>query len=250
MPAPLSIQLYTVRNLIAQTGFAPVVKQIADIGFVGVEPAGFPGTDAAGAAKLFRELGLQSASGHFPMPVGPHRNKVLDDARTIGAQYVISGFGPDDFKTPELIKKTCAAFNEAAANCAAAGLTFAIHNHWWEFQQVAGRYVYEHMLDHLQPNVMFEIDVYWVQTGGPHPAQIVKQFGRRAPLLHIKDGPCVTGQPMTAAGEGKVDFPAIAKVSVADWWVVELDECATDMLEAVRKSYRFLTTNKLARGNK
>ena len=26
-----------------------------------------------------------------------------------------------------------------------------------------------------------------------------------------------------------------------DWWIVELDRCATDMVEAVEKSYAFLT---------
>jgi sugar phosphate isomerase/epimerase len=228
----LSIQLYTVRNLIAQRGFAAVVRDIAAIGYPAVETAGFPGTDAVAAAKLFRELGLQSVSGHFPMPLGDQKNKALDEARTIGAKYVISGKGPDDFKTLDLIKQSCAEFNEAAANAAAAGLTFAIHNHWWEFQMLNGRRVYECMLEHLQPN----------------PAEVVRRLGRRAPLLHIKDGPCVTGQPMTAVGDGRVDFGAIAKASQADVWVVELDECATDMMEAVRRSYRYLTGHRLAAG--
>jgi hypothetical protein len=31
---------------------------------------------------------------------------------------------------------------------------------------------------------------------------------------------------------------------------VELDACATDMMEAVAKSYRFLTGRKLAKGRK
>ncbi len=244
----LSIQLYTVRDLIAQRGFAPVVRDIAAIGYAAVETAGFPGTDAAAAATLFRELGLQSVSGHFPMPVGAQKNKVLDEARTIGARYVISGKGPDDFKTLDRIKQSCAEFNEAGANAAAAGLTLAIHNHWWEFQMLDGRRVYEYMLEYLQPNVLFEVDVYWVQTGGDNPAEVVRRLGRRAPLLHIKDGPCVTGQPMTAVGDGRVDFGAIAKTSQADVWVVELDECATDMMEAVRRSYRYLTGHGFAAG--
>ena len=54
--------------------------------------------------------------------------------------------------------------------------------------------------------------------------------------------------PMVAVGEGTLDFDAIAQASAAEWWIVELDECATDMLEAVRKSYAYLTTKGLAVG--
>jgi hypothetical protein len=32
------------------------------------------------------------------------------------------------------------------------------------------------------------------------------------------------------------------------WHIVELDACATDMFEAVEKSYRFLTGRGLSRG--
>ena len=43
-------------------------------------------------------------------------------------------------------------------------------------------------------------------------------------------------------------FRSKAAGSNAEWLIIELDECATDMMEAVRKSYRYLTTQGLARG--
>src|SRR5690348_15630065 len=107
MPSPISIQLYTVRDLIAKNGFADVVKQIADIGYANVETAGFPGTNAKDAAKLFKSLGLQAPSGHFGMPIDNKKNEIIDAAKAIGCQYLVSGKGPDDFKTPDLIKKSC-----------------------------------------------------------------------------------------------------------------------------------------------
>ena len=42
MAAPIAIQLYTVRDLLAKN-FKTVVTQIAEMGYVGVETAGFPG---------------------------------------------------------------------------------------------------------------------------------------------------------------------------------------------------------------
>ena len=70
----------------------------------------------------------------------------------------------------------------------------------------------------------------------------MKELGPRVPLLHLKDGPAVQGAPQLALGEGVVDVRGVIDAAVAtDWLIVELDECATDMLEAVEKSYRYLT---------
>ena len=252
MPATVGLQLYTVRQLIAKSSFAAVVKEVAKIGYPGVELAGFPGTTAADAGKLLRDLGLKVTSGHFALPLGDQKQQVLDEVAAVGAKRIVSGRGPDDFKTLDLIKKSCDLFNQAGDVAAQNGLTLGIHNHWWEFQKVDGRLVFDVMREQLRPGIFFEIDVYWAKTAGADPAVEVKKAGARAPLLHIKDGPCQQGQPMTAVGAGKVDFPAIAKVSAgtADWWIVELDDCATDMMEAVRQSYRYITTNGFAKGKK
>jgi len=52
---------------------------------------------------------------------------------------------------------------------------------------------------------------------------------------------------MVAVGEGKMDVAGIVQAGTsAEWLVVELDRCATDMLEAVRKSYTNLEA--IARG--
>jgi sugar phosphate isomerase/epimerase len=108
------------------------------------------------------------------------------------------------------------------------------------------------MLEYLSPDVFFEIDTYWVQTAGPDPAEVVKKLGQKAPFLHIKDGPCVKGEPMVAVGDGVMDFPSIIEAGegTTEWLVVELDACATDMMEAVKKSYDYLVGTGLARGNR
>ena len=104
----------------------------------------------------------------------------------------------------------------------------------------------------MEPDIFFEIDTYWAKTAGLDPVKVVAELRERAPLLHIKDGPAVKGEPMVAAGEGNMDFPAITQAAggVPEWWVVELDACATDMLEAVEKSYDYLTGHNLATGKR
>ena len=106
------------------------------------------------------------------------------------------------------------------------------------------------LLERLSPDVFFEVDTYWAQTGGADPAEVVGRLGSRAPLLHIKDGSCVKGEPHTAVGQGIVDFPAIVAAGgdAVEWMIVEFDDCATDMMEAVEKSQAYLTGKGLARG--
>ncbi len=250
MAAPVALQLYTVRKVAEKEGYESVVRKVAAMGYAGVEPAGFPGSNAKDAAKLFQDLGLAVPSAHVGIPIGEKKNETIDVMKTLGSKRAISGFGPKEFATLDLTKAACDKFNEAAANCKAAGLQFGIHNHWWEYQPVEGQMVYKVMLEKLDPGIFFEIDTYWVKTGGCDPVAVVKEMGKRAPLLHIKDGPAQQNVPQTAVGEGVLDFPKIVQAagSNVEWLVVELDECATDMMEAVDKSVKYLIAKGLGRG--
>ena len=235
----------------ANMTFEQVAQAAADIGYAGVETAGFPGTSPEEAGRLFRDLGLVVPSAHTPLPLGGHKREVLDTMAALDCRRIVSGKGPDDFRTLDRIKRTCELFNQASRVARSNGLAFGVHNHWWEFQQVEGRYVYEVMLEQLAPDVFFEIDTYWVQTAGFDPAEVVDRLGERAPLLHIEDGPAVRDEPMVAVGDGVLDFPRIVEASAGwtEWMIVELDACATDMTEAVEGSYRYLVGNGLAHGS-
>jgi len=252
MTAPIALQLYSVREAMAQD-FAGVVRQVAAMGYVGVEPIyKLPGTTNEAAAALFRELGLAVPSAHVPLPLGEDEAGVVEFMEMFGSTRIISGKGPADFDTLEKAKQTCELFNQASAAAQRHGYTFGIHNHWWEYLQVEGRYIYEVMLEQLDPAVFFEIDTYWVKAAGVDPVEVVRKMGSRAPILHIKDGPAVKSEPMTAVGDGILDFHSIisAGAGITEWQIVELDRCATDMMEAVKKSYDYLVGQGLARGKR
>lgn len=252
MTSPIALQLYSVREYAQARGFEDAVRKVAAMGYVGVEPAGFPGTTAEAAGKLFKELDLVAPSAHTGLPLGDAKNEVLDAMRAIECPRIITGKGPADFETLDKIKATCDLFNQANQVAQENGMAFGIHNHWWEYSQVEGRYVYHVMLELLDPSIFFELDTYWIKTAGVDPARVVQEMGARAPFLHIKDGPCVKDEPMTAVGDGLVDVPAIVEAGKphTEWLVVELDRCATDMMEAVARSYRYLVEGGLARGSK
>jgi sugar phosphate isomerase/epimerase len=248
MSLPIAIQLYSVREQL-QRDFDGVVRRIADMGYAGVEPFGVP-DNLAEAAALYKTLGLAVPSAHVPMPVGEDAAKVLRIAEAYGLERIISGRGPDSFETLDGVKRACDEFNQAAAFAAENGLTFGMHNHWWEFLQIDGRYVYHIIQELIDPAIFFQIDVYWVQVAGVDPAGVVAEIGARAPMLHIKDSPAVKEEPMTAVGDGAVDIPGVVAAGAGntEWLVVEIDRCATDMVEAVAKSYDYLVKEGLGHG--
>lgn len=249
MAKPIALQLYSLRERAAED-YESMIRDVADMGYVGVEPAGFPGTTAEAAAALYKELGLTVCSAHTGLPVGEGRDAVLKQMETLGTNYIVTGRGRDSFTSADLIKGVCDQFNEAAEVAAAEGMVIGYHNHWWEYQEVegTGRIAYEIMLENLSPDVFFQIDTYWVQTGGQDVVQVLNKLGDRVKLLHIKDGPCVQSEPMTAVGQGSMDFaPIIEAAPAAEWLIVELDRCATDMTEAVRESVAYLSGAGLGR---
>jgi sugar phosphate isomerase/epimerase len=243
MSPKLGLQLYTVRDRINADGYEAIVRQVAKIGFAGVETAGFPGTSAAEAAKLFKELGLTVIGAHAGLPLGEHKNEILDTMAILGSPYVVLPYvSPDEVKDLDSIKKLVERLNEAQPVAAKAGLKILVHNHWAEFHLVDGRPAMEIVAEWVDPAVLFELDTYWIKVGGVDPVGAVTRFGKRAPLLHIKDGTGVREDPQTAAGKGIMDFPAILKAggSNTEWLIYEADRVAGDAIEACAESFVYL----------
>ena len=252
MSTPIALQLYTLRDLLAQD-YEGTIRKVADLGYLGLETANMFGESPASAAKLFGELGLTVTSAHSMLPIGDQKQEVLDTLGALNCKRLILPWQPTElFQSVDGIKKVCDLLNEASAVAKAHGIQVGYHNHWFEYGRVEDRLAADVMLAHLSPDVILEVDVYWVQTAGQSPAETVRRLGTRAPLLHIKDGPCQVEAPMTALGEGVVDIPGViaAGNGATEWLIVELDHCATDIFEAVAKSYEYLIGKGLARGNK
>jgi len=247
---PISVQLYSLREAAAQD-FVGVLKSVAAMGYVGVEPAGLHGLKPAEFMKIIADLGMVVSSNHGPWPNRTNLPEVIDTLQALKLNTAIGGFGPDDFKTLDRIKATAETVNVMIDQLAPAGITLALHNHYWEFDTLNGRIAYDYLLD-LCPRVKLELDIYWAANfGACNPADQIRRLRDRLVLLHVKDGPLMKDQPHVAVGAGKMDIPACvaaAEGSAVGWLVVELDACATDMREAVAASYRYLTGHRLARG--
>ena len=249
MAAPLSLQLYTLRDEV-RGDFAAVLRRVAEIGYAGVEFAGLHGHSPAEIAGIVQDLGLQVSSSHVALPTPETISQIADTEKTLGNTRLVSGFGPDEFLTLDDCKRSAERFGTAAALAAQEGLSFGMHNHWWEFETRDGVLVYDYLLQSV-PEMFSELDIYWAAYAGASPAQVIGQHQSRLPLLHIKDGSLEKDSAMTAVGGGKVDIAGAihaAAPNVLHWLIVELDRCDTDMWEAVRQSHAYLTGNGLAQG--
>lgn len=246
---PIALQLYTLREAL-HADFEGTVRRVAEIGYAGVEPFGNPGNLLA-AAALYKDLGLAVPSAHVALPLDENQAITLNVAAAYDLARIILP-ATDRWTTADEAQRSCARYNAASRIAAENGLALGIHNHWWEFARLDdGRTGYEIMHAELDPDIFFEVDIYWVQTGGLDPADFVRDLGARAPLLHVKDGPADTPEhAMVAVGDGAVDIPGVIQAGAGstEWLVVELDRCDSDMLAAVERSFNYLVSEGLGHG--
>jgi sugar phosphate isomerase/epimerase len=253
-PAPLlSVQLYTIREAIEKDA-AAALKKLADIGFKSVETAFWPAHIALDqAAAMLKDYGFSVSSAHIEIPAGDQKKKFLETAKAYNCEKMIWHGWPEDprYGTIEGTLELAGIYNEASVFARDNGLSFGLHNHWWEFMNdLGGKRPYEILLEELDENVFFELDTYWIKVAGLEPAEIIRKFGSRAKFLHIKDGPAKWHEalaqdnpdPMTAVGKGTQDMPSILKAAAENncRLVVEMDKTEGDVFEKLRESFEYL----------
>ena len=68
------------------------------------------------------------------------------------------------------------------------GLEFCYHNHGYEFQPYEQGTYYDYIVSHTNPEfVSFELDILWAFHPGADPAALLKKYGSRIKLMHVKD---------------------------------------------------------------
>lgn len=248
MPRPVALQLYSLREL-AKNDFLGVLDTVAGIGYPAVELAGLHGHDPKAVRKKLDKLGVKVSSAHEKIFDAKETGRIVEEAGILGYKHVVGGFGKDQFGSEDQIKANAAKINDAVERFSKSGLKVNIHNHWWEYDAPKKG---ELMLD-LCPKAGPQFDIYWIATGGADPAKLIAKYGKRCSLLHVKDGPCDAEKAMTAVGKGKVDIKAAlaaAEKTPIEFYIVEIDRCDGDMVQAVTESYKYLVGNKLATGKK
>lgn len=243
---PLAVQLYTFRSTPLAERPA-LLESLAEAGYGAVEPFG----DPSGAAALRVELdqaGLAVCSLHAHVE-RDGLERVAAAAHTLGTEIVVvPSLDRERWKEADSVRRLAEQVNEWGHQAAAEGLRVAYHNHWFEMAGIGGRPALEVFAAALDPGILLELDTYWAAVGGQDVPALLGRLGDRVRLLHLKDGPADdTKSPMTAVGTGAMPVAEIlAAAPAVEWNIVELDDCATDVLTAVRESAAWLRDHGLA----
>lgn len=265
------VQLYSVRTDL-ESDFYGTLKAIRDMGYEGVEFAGLYGHTPAEIRKMCQELGLNPISAHVPfVDMLEHTEQVMADYAEIGCKYIVIPYlmpehrpGTEGF---DLVLENAGRIGKAAAE---KGMTLLYHNHNFEFEKIDGEYALDVLYRSVPAEYLqTEIDTCWVRVANVDPAEYVRKYSGRAPIVHLKDyykkGEAVGKMfkliglddneedqasesfGFRPLGMGCQDVPSLLAAAAdagADWVIVEQDEPAKNMsrMESVKTSIDYLKT--------
>ncbi len=239
----IGLQLWSLRDALRNDPKATLAA-IAAMGYTEIETADYNngkvyGFTPAEFRTVVEELGMKVSSCH----IGGGREQddawwaqAITDHKAMGCRYIVI----PSFRLGETLAEIdtmCAYFNRVGAMCKAQGIVLGYHNHSAEFRVVEEQVIYDRMLAQTTPDVVFEMDVYWVKEGGADPVAYLNKYAGRFPVLHIKDD-SVIGE------SGKMDFEAIFNAAYAqgmtDYYVEVEQYTPYPPEQCVQKSFDFL----------
>ena len=245
VPRPLDrigVQLYTVRRAMEQD-FSGTLARVAEIGYREVEFAGYFGRNPAGVRAALDAAGLAAPAAHVPFEaLREGWDEVLDAANRIGHRYVVVAWIPEqERRTLDAYRAMGELFNRAGEAARTAGLTYAYHNHDFEFAPLEGQVPYDVLLAETDPALVgLELDLFWITKGGRDPLAYFDRHPGRFPMLHVKD--MNAAGEMVDVGQGTIDFRGIfARSDQAGvrHYFVEHDE-PSDPFASIRASHDYL----------
>jgi sugar phosphate isomerase/epimerase len=243
----LGLQLFTVRESLMKDS-ADTLAQVADAGYAGVEL--FQHSGALAPAQLYPhlvKLGLKVIGGHVLIDTLSDTallEKTVTEYAKMGAKHLaLAWLQPELRGGLEAYRSVAKLVNRAGQYAQAQGITFAYHNHDFEFEKVEdGRTAHQVIMDETDPElVKAELDLFWVAKAGFDVIKTLNHLKGRVSLVHVKDMTGDDQRTFEIVGDGVMDFDKIlptADKAGADWFIVEQDQCPKGEIESVRKSYQ------------
>ncbi len=237
----LAVQLYSLRNDYTNgEEFLEILGKVKELGFDGVEFAGFAGVEPEVIKARLDELGLTAVGCHMGLDdlKEPKLEETVKIAKALGMKYI--GIGGAPHSTEEDVKILGDVYAHANAKYADEGLKFYYHNHTEEYEIKFGDSL---CMDVIADNAYLEVDTYWSFCGGADNYKYLTENKDRIVLLHIKDG--IDRKP-TALGEGNNDlltvFKAAKEIDI-EWLVLENDDPVPTGIEDITRSMAYFKAN-------
>ncbi len=246
--AQIGLQLYTLRERM-KDNFVDTLKEISNIGYRGVEFAGYGNLQARELREIVQDLGLMPVSSHVALAdLEEHLASEIEYAKELGLSYLVCPYLPEPRRqSVRDYLELAESLEKIGETCRVEGLTFCYHNHAFEF--LIQTEVNEYALDSLfrltqKEAVQAELDLYWIEYARESATTYLQKYMGRVPLVHVKDMSRDPDRRFMALGEGMLDLPQmvqVAKDSGTKWLFVEQDVCEGDPLKSVTTSYAYLT---------
>ncbi|WP_127583272.1 sugar phosphate isomerase/epimerase family protein [Paenibacillus koleovorans] len=244
--ANLGLQLYSIKEE-AQRDLLGTLAKVAEIGYEGVEFAGYYGAEARDVRRVLEQEGLRAAGVHIPYHlIDEQLERQLEYAGIIGCEAILCPMVPKAISSEERsFHEAAERFNRYGRKCRENGIRFLYHIHGYEFTDFgAGRTGMDILLGETEPElVAFEFDTFWVEFAGLDSVEYYNRIGSRCPYMHYKDRSRTGELRDTEVGEGSLDIAKLAAAGLragADWFIVEQEQFDRPQLESVSISLRNL----------
>ena len=246
----MCVQMYSARSILNHDNYADILKEIAAMGYTAVEAASYDGDNGliyGDTPEVFKQkveaAGMKVLSAHVSRGLSREEldsgdlsaalawwDKCIEMHKKAGMEYIVTPWMGLQENLKDL-QVYCDYLNEVGRRCKAAGIKYGYHNHAYEFEKVEDKVMYDYMLQHTDPDlVFFQMDVYWAVIGKASPVDYFKRYPGRFKMLHIKD-------EWEVGQSGMVGFDAIfknAELAGLENFVVEIERYS---YEDIRKSF-------------
>ncbi len=237
---PVGVQLYSVRKDCAQD-LPGTLAKVAEIGYKGVEFAGYYDYSAQELKKMLDDNGLKCCGTHTQLPTvtGDELSATIEFNKTLGNKYLIVPWLPEEKRrNKEDWLKLADLFSEIAAKAKAQDMYVGYHNHAFEFQPLdGGETPWDIFFQNTSKDVVMQLDTGNAAGGGADPVAILQKYQDRALTVHLKEHS--ESNPDALIGEGDTDWAQIFEIcesGVTDWYIVEEEKDVMPPLEAIAKS--------------
>jgi len=247
-----SVQLWSVKDDI-KADFKGTLKQIAAMGFDGVEFAGNFGpykNDPKGLKQFLDQLGLKVSGAHirFIDLSGDKFQQTVDFFKVLETKMLIIPMDKRSFKdnSVDAFITDLIALSERLKPY---GMLTGYHNHWQEFEAYNKTTFWDHIASSTPDEVILQMDIGWVEYAGKDPVEYVKRYPGRTLTSHYKAKPMKgdhsSGKLPFIAQDG-TDWAAVINAQLThgttQWFVVEQEEYPDNIspLEAVKVSKQAL----------
>lgn len=221
----IGLQLYTVRDDCAKD-FPGTLKAVAQMGYSGVEFAGYYGRSARELRSMLAEDHLNCYGTHITLDalLGDEFDKTVAFNQELGNRMlVIPWLPPERMNSRAAILATAELFNRLARKLAPYNIVLAYHNHMTEFKPVEGELPWDTFFSHTDPRVAIEFDTGNALEAGAQAAPFLAKYPGRVLSVHVKD--YSASKPQALLGEGDENWsevlPLIKGRAGTRWFIIE-----------------------------